>query len=277
MKPADARTLLARPGLAARALEGVLRAQAFADTVAMRCRTPSTDVRHGPSPAAGLDTQLLFGERFEVLEARDGWALGQARRDGYVGHVRLDDLEPAGALPTHRVRAARTYGFAEPDLRASVTGLYSMNALVAVLEAGERFARTDAGFVFNGHLAPIGQFEADPAEVAERFLGAPYLWGGRESLGLDCSGLVQLALEACGHACPRDADQQAGLGRKIDPHALRRGDLVAWRGHIAMMLDGERIIHANGFHVAVTIEPLAEAVARGVAGPMGGPTGYRRM
>lgn len=277
MSEADTRTTLSRPGLAARALEGVARADAFADTTTLRCVRPSADVRHGPSARAGLDTQLLFGERFEVLEEMGGYAFGQARRDGYVGHVRLADLGGPEALPTHRVRAARTYGFMEPDLRAEITGLYSMNALVTVLEPGERFVRTDAGFIFEGHLAPIGMFEVDPAEVAERFLGAPYLWGGRESLGLDCSGLVQQALEACGRACPRDADQQADLGRPIGQGELRRGDLVTWTGHIAMMLDRERIIHANGYHVAVAVEPLAEAIARSTAGPMGRPTGFRRL
>jgi hypothetical protein len=277
MSLADARTELVLDGVAARALEGVVRAERYADTRLMRCGAPSADIRHAPDDAALLDSQLLYGELFDVLAEADGFAFGQARRDGYVGHVRVEKLAADSPLPTHRVKAARTYGFAEPDLRSQARGLYSMNAL---LEAGERegrFLNTDAGFVFEGHLAPIGQFEADPVEVAERFLGAPYLWGGRESLGLDCSGLVQQAFLACGQACPRDADQQAGLGRQVEARDLRRGDLVCWRGHIAMMIDRERIIHANGFHAAVVVEPLAEAVERNAAGPMGRPTGYRRV
>jgi hypothetical protein len=273
----DQRLILARPGLAARSLEGLMLAEAFGDTTIMRCASPSADVRHDPSDTAGLDTQLLFGERFEVLERGDSYAFGQVLRDGYVGHVREADLGPVAALPTHRVRAPRTYGFAEPDLRSQPTGLYSMNALVTAGEGDGRFVLTDAGHIFEGHLAPVGTFEADPAEVAERFLGAPYLWGGRESLGLDCSGLVQQAMEACGRACPRDADQQAELGRAVGRDELRRGDLVCWNGHIAMMLDRERIIHANGFHVAVAVEPLADAIARNAATAMGGPTGFRRI
>jgi cell wall-associated NlpC family hydrolase len=120
-------------------------------------------------------------------------------------------------------------------------------------------------------LSPIGVFETDPAGVAERFLGAPYQWGGRESLGLDCSGLIQQALYACGRACPRDSDQQAALGQPAPRESLRRGDLVFWRGHVGMMLDEARMIHANAFHMGVSIEPLAEALSR-----IGPATGFRR-
>jgi cell wall-associated NlpC family hydrolase len=127
------------------------------------------------------------------------------------------------------------------------------------------------------HLAPIGVFETDWAGVAERFLGAPYLWGGRESLGLDCSGLVQQALNACGLACPRDADQQAGLGHEIDRSAFARGDLVFWKGHVAIGLDETRIVHANGFHMAVAIEPLETALSRIEAAGVGRPTALRRL
>lgn len=273
----DARTVLSRGGVAARSLEGVLRADRYADATLMRCVAPSADLRHAPADAALLDSQLLYGELFEVLEEADGFAFGQTRRDGYVGYVRAEGLGATGPLPSHRVKAPRTYAFAEPDLRSQALGLYSMNALLEAGERDGRFIRTDAGFVFEGHLAPIGQFETDPAEVAGWFLGAPYLWGGRESLGLDCSGLVQQALLACGLACPRDADQQAELGRAVEAGELRRGDLICWRGHVAMMIDRERIIHANGFHAAVVTETLSAAVERNAAGPMGRPTGYRRL
>ena len=127
------------------------------------------------------------------------------------------------------------------------------------------------------HLAPIGAgFETDAAGVALRFLGAPYLWGGRESLGLDCSGLVQQALAACGKACPRDTDMQAGIGVAVAPGDLARGDLVFWKGHVGMMLDAERMVHANGHHMATVVEPLAEAIARIEAAGYGPPTAYRR-
>mgnify|MGYP001223043358 CR=1 FL=1 len=173
--------------------------------------------------------------------------------------------------------AIRAYAFAEPSIKSRAIGPYSINSLVAVEAVEGRLAKvTGAGWITVDHLAPIGQFDDDRAAVAERFLGAPYLWGGRESLGLDCSGLVQQALFACGRACPRDTDQQEELGTAIAAEAFGRGDLVFWKGHVAMGLGEGRIIHANGHHMAVAIEPLAEAVARiGATGSQ--PTGYRRV
>ena len=174
--------------------------------------------------------------------------------------------------------AIRTYAFAEPSIKTRAGGPYSLNALAAVEAQEGRLCKVaGAGWIAAEHLAPIGVFETDLAAVAERFLGAPYLWGGRESLGLDCSGLVQQALFACGLACPRDTDQQAGLGRPIAGNEFGRGDLVFWKGHVAIGLDETRIVHANGHHMMVAIEPLATAVSRIAAADVGLPTAYRRL
>ena len=182
------------------------------------------------------------------------------------------DLAPGALLATHRVSALRAYAFARPDIKSRPLALLSLNALVAVEAEEGRFLKVEgSGWIARVQLAPVGEVETDPAAVAERYLGAPYQWGGRESLGLDCSGLVQQALYACGKACPRDSDQQQALGQAADPKALRRGDLVFWKGHVGMMLDGARLIHANAFHMQVEIEPLAETVAR-----VGEPSAYRR-
>jgi cell wall-associated NlpC family hydrolase len=157
-------------------------------------------------------------------------------------------------------------------------GHLSLNALVEVVEeAGSLALAADFGWVPVRHLTPVGVFASDPAAVAERFAGAPYLWGGRDSLGLDCSGLVQQSLYACGLACPRDSDQQAGLGRDAPRSALARGDLVFWRGHVGMMLDAERLIHANGHHMMVAVEPLALAVSRIEAEEGLRPVAFRRL
>ena len=266
-----------RPDLASRALEGVLSAASYVDPVARVARAAAAGVHAAPDLASEQQDQLLFGEGFEVLDEQGGWAWGQARRDGYVGYVRAEALGPVGAPPTHRVAAIRTYAFAEPSIKSRAFGPYSLNALVAAEATEGRLVKVErAGWITADHLAPIGVFETDPLAVAERYLGAPYLWGGRESLGLDCSGLVQQALMACGRACPRDTDQQQGLGRAVEPQDLVRGDLVFWRGHVAMMLDATRILHANAFHMAVAIEPLAQAIARIAAGPTGEPVAYRR-
>jgi cell wall-associated NlpC family hydrolase len=278
MSEADPRVTLARSDLAAAQLEGLLAAARYAPPQAWAVAAPVAPLHRAPDGASERMDELILGERFDVLEPHGDFVWGQARRDGYVGFVRAADLAPAGPMPTHRVSAVRTYAFAEPSIKSAALGPFSLGALVAVEVAAAEFSRAANGpWFWTAHLAPVGVFEHDPAAVAERFLGAPYLWGGRTSVGLDCSGLVQQSLYACGRACPRDTDQQAALGRAIGPGELARGDLVCWRGHIGLMLDGARLIHANGHHMAVAIEPVAEAIRRIEAAGAGAPTAFRRL
>ena len=266
-----------RDGIAARSLEGVLEAEVYLDPKAMTCLAAAAPLRAAPDAGAEQMDQVLFGERFEVLEEEGAWVFGQAARDGYVGFVEAAALAPAGAMPTHRVSALRTYAFAEPSIKSRALGPYSINSLVAVEAVEGRLAKVaGAGWMAADHLSPIGAFEDDWAAVAERFVGAPYLWGGRESLGLDCSGLIQQALFACGRACPRDTDMQRDFFPEIAEADLRRGDLVFWKGHVAILLDPDTILHANAHHMATAIEPLAEAITRIAATPTGGVWGYRR-
>jgi cell wall-associated NlpC family hydrolase len=271
-KTFDARLTLARPDVADAALQGLVKAERFVKTQAFHCAAGSTAIRRDPDPLAEQLDQLLFGETFRVIETGRGWGWGQAGRDGYVGHVLMADLQPGAVLATHRVSALRAYAFSRPDIKSRPLALLSLGAVVAAEAENGRFLKAEgSGWVPAVQLAPIGQVETDPVAVAERFLGAPYQWGGRESLGLDCSGLIQQALHACGRFCPRDSDQQQALGRSIAAVHLARGDLVFWPGHVGMMVDGARMIHANAFHMQVGIEPLAEAVAR-----IGEPVALRR-
>ncbi len=273
----DPRLTLTRPDLADRALQGLVRAGTYADPMVHQGKVPATGIHRLADRASEQMDQVLFGEVFRVLEVKDGWAWGQAGRDGYVGYVLASDLAPAGGPPTHRISAIRTYGFAEASIKSQAHGPFSLNSLLTVVAREGRLVQDQSGLWFTeGHLEPIGRVETDPVAVAERFLGAPYLWGGRESLGLDCSGLVQQALMTCGKACPRDTDLQQALGEAVEPGSLSRGDLVFWKGHVALMLDGARMIHANAFHMATAIEPLAEARARYVSVGVGEPTAYRR-
>jgi cell wall-associated NlpC family hydrolase len=269
----DPRNTLARPDLADAALQGVVRAERFDKAEAMHCASAAAAIRREPDPASEQLDQLLFGESFRVLETGRGWGWGQAGRDGYVGHVLLADLKPGVIDATHRVSALRAYAFSRPDLKSRPLALLSLGALVAVeAEDGKYLKAEGSGWISGVQLAPIGLVEPDPATVAERFLGAPYQWGGRESLGLDCSGLVQHALHACGLFCPRDSDQQQALGRPVAASDLARNDLVFWKGHVGIMLDAQRMVHANAFHMQVQVEPLDEAVAR-----IGEPTALRRL
>lgn len=275
---ADPRVTPIRDGVASRALEGIARAEVYLDPRTMTCAVAAAGVHRAPDAASEQMDQLLFGERFEAIEEEGAWLWGQARRDGYVGFVLASAVAAPGPEPTHRISALRTYAFAEPSIKTRAAGPFSMNSLVAIeAQEGRLSKAAGAGWIASEHLAPVGAFETDWADVAERFLGAPYLWGGRESLGLDCSGLVQQALFACGLACPRDADQQAALGHEIPRDDFGRGDLVFWNGHVAIGLDAQRVVHANGFHMAVAVEPLEIAITRIDAAGVGQPTAFRRL
>jgi hypothetical protein len=274
----DARITPIRDGIAGQSLEGLVRAEVYIEPKALTCTRPAAGIHRLPDAASEQMDQLLFGEIFEVIEEEGAFLWGQARRDGYVGFVAAKALARVVAEPTHMVSALRTYAFAESSIKSRALGPYSLGSLVAVEAVEGRLSKVaGAGWMTSAHLAPIGEFEIDPATVAARFLGAPYLWGGRESLGLDCSGLVQQARFACGLACPRDTDQQEMLGRAIERAEFGRGDLVFWKGHVAIGLDDQRIVHANGFHMMVAIEPLDEAISRISAAGSGEPTSYRRL
>jgi len=268
----DPRLTLARRDLATQSLEGLIRADRFEPARLMRLAIPFAPIRAAPSVEAEQVDQLLFGEIFEVMTFEDGFAWGQAARDGYVGWVEAAGLSSRPLEATHRVTALRTFSHVAPSIKAATRGPFSLNALVAAGETEGALTRVEgAGWMPTAHLTPIGSAFEDPADVAERFVGAPYLWGGRDSVGIDCSGLVQQALYAAGRACPRDTDLQAALGVSVSADDLRRGDLAFWRGHVGMMLDATRLLHANAHHMAVAVELLTVAVAR-----VGPPTAYRR-
>jgi len=274
----DPRLTLARGDLAAQSLEGLIRADRFEAAKPMRLVIPFAPVRAAPSVEAEQVDQLLFGECFEVVDFDEGFAWGQAARDGYVGWVEAAGLSARPLEATHRVSALRTFSYVAPSIKAATRGPFSLNALVAAGETEGALTRVEgAGWMPAAHLTPIGAAFGDPADVAERFIGTPYLWGGRDSLGIDCSGLIQQALYAAGRACPRDTDLQAVLGAPVAAEALRRGDLVFWRGHVGVMLDASRLVHANAHHMAVAVEPLAQAVARIESIGSGPPTAYRRL
>jgi cell wall-associated NlpC family hydrolase len=265
----DPRITPARPDLAAKHLEGRVAAARFVDGVVREVVAPQAPVRRDPSPDAPLDTEALQGERVTLYEATDeGWAWGQLAGDGYVGWLPAAALAAPGPIPTHKVAVLRTLVFPGPSIKLPPTAALPLGARLAIVRHEGRLAVTaGGGYVPMSHLAPVDAAEPDFVAVAERFLGVPYLWGGKTSLGLDCSGLVQVALTACRIACPRDSDmQEQALGAPVSTDAgftnLRRGDLIFWKGHVAIVRDAETLLHANAFHMAVAIEPLAAAIAR---------------
>lgn len=270
----DRRLTPARPDLAAVHLKGQVEAARFVEGQPRQVIAPTVAIRRAPADDAMLESQALFGDGFTVYEDKDGWAWGQADSDGYVGWVRADALSAHRFAPTHTVAVLRTFAFSRPDLKSAPLFALSLTAKVGVTETDGKWARlAQGGWIYRDHLRPLDAPATDWVAEAERFLGVPYLWGGKDSCGLDCSGLMQTALASAGIAAPRDTDmQEATVGKPttIDLGSLKRGDLVFWKGHVGVMLDAERLLHANAHHMAVAIESIRDAVARieGAAGPL---------
>jgi len=268
-----------RPEIAASHLKGKVEAARFVDGTRYQVIEPATYLRREPSHEARVDTEALFGEQVTVYEiSEEGWAWGQLASDGYVGWLSANALVEPGPAVTHRVRVPRTLCFASTDIKRSPLAALPMGAALRIARQDESFAVTDSGWhVPAAHLAPLAVHADDFVAIAEAFLGAPYLWGGKTSLGIDCSGLVQMALQMAGHACPRDSDmQEAALGKPAALAELRRGDLIFWKGHVAIARDAESLVHANAHAMMVAIEPAKDAIAR-IEAAGSGVTGVKRI
>ena len=281
MRAFDPRVTPVRADLAAKELEGKVSAARYVAGRVCEVVEPQAPLRPEPRPDALLSTEALGGERVTVYDTNaEGWAWGQLEADRYVGWLPRGALAEVGAPPTHKVAVPRTLAFPGPSIKLPPLQALPLGARLAVVRAHGRFAVTQSGaYVPDIHLAPLDVYAADFVAVAERFLGVPYLWGGKTTLGLDCSGLVQVALGACGISCPRDSDmQEAALGGAVraDPADLRRGDLIFWKGHVAIVRDRASLLHANAFHMAVVIEPIADAIGR-IRGAGEEITGVRRL
>jgi cell wall-associated NlpC family hydrolase len=266
MTPRDPRLTPARADFAAAHLQGEVVAARFVEGWPMVVAVGTAPLRAAPRDDAPLLTEALRGERVTVYEDGDGWAWLQLA-DGYVGWLPSTALALGGAPATHLVAALRTLVFPGASIKLPPVDSLPLGARVAVAETGDGLARlADGGVVPAVHLRALATAEPDFVAVAERFVGVPYLWGGKTALGIDCSGLVQVALGAAGIAAPRDTDmQQAAVGRSLGtpaPDKLERGDLVFWRGHVAIAQGGGRLVHANAHHMAVATEDAAAAIAR---------------
>ena len=264
----DPRLTPARPDLAAKYLEGRIEAKRFVTGETFEISDSIAPLRGAACSDAMLLTQALMGERVTIYDRNgEGFAWGQLNGDGYVGWLPDRALAKPAAAPTHKIMALRTFAFPGPSIKLLPVDTLVMGAAVTVIRDDGVFAVTRGGWYLpRQHVGRIDRHVDDFVAVAEQFAGTPYLWGGKSSLGIDCSGLVQVALNAAGIGCPRDSDmQQDGLGRALDAaesQKLRRGDLMFWNGHVAIARDADTIVHANAHHMATTIESTREAVAR---------------
>lgn len=258
----DTRVNAYRGDIADVALAGTLFAPHYAAPM-LRSAAVAAMMRSAPRADAEAVSQILPGESFAILDIAGGWAWGYSLHDHYVGYL------PEAALgdpvdPSHRVIAREAILFAGPSIKSAAIGTLPFGANIAGAEA-ENFVETKAGFIHKRHLAVVDAAPAaDAVAIAELYLGAPYLWGGRGDGGIDCSGLVQMALAATGIAAPRDTDQQrADTGEALPEEArLRRGDIVHFPGHVGLMANETDLIHANAFWMGVVIEPLSDVVDR---------------
>jgi cell wall-associated NlpC family hydrolase len=234
---------------------------------------PLTDLLSRPD--GPRDRQLLLGDAVTVIDRNHGHVFVQAAKDGYCGWL-IETAVGAGGAPTHWVATPATHLYPEPRVQARERMALSLGSRLEVIGNADTWAETTLGFLPSGHLRQIGDWAADPVSVAESLLGTPYLWGGNSRAGVDCSGLVQLSLHASGKACPGDSDQQQVLGGPIpDGAALQRGDLLFWKGHVAIVVDERRLIHANGHTMSVAYEGIDVCVAR-ISDQGGGPVTARK-
>jgi cell wall-associated NlpC family hydrolase len=274
-----------RDDLADIRLKGSVAAERYVAGKPAWISTPVADLRRNPDANAGVDTQLLLGDAVSLFDRANGWAWVQAQADGYVGYIEERFLNDTVVDATHIVTAPRSFVYPGPDLRFPMARALSMGSSVKVVGEAETrgtryFVLADGMAMIARHLKPIAEHAADYVAVAEEFLNTPYLWGGTSGFGIDCSGLVQLSMRMAGRQALRDTSmQESTLGEPLDPgpgyNALQRGDLVFWKGHVAIMTDTTNMIHANGHTMLVSREGLADAVQR-IGYLYGQPTSFRR-
>ncbi len=257
-----------RDDIAAQYLQGKIDAPKFVSPETMQIKCDYSYLKSAPDNSSPNVSEVFFGEMIDVYEVKNGFAWVQLKRDNYVGYLEDSSIAIDNIETNMKVKALRTFAFSIPKVQGEILHILPMNAMVRAtdkIENGYVYCE-DLGYIYQNHLCATNEFYSDPIEIAKWFYQTPYAWGGRQALGIDCSGLIQTIFEACGTNLPRDARMQEKIGELIEPAAdfsnLKPCDLLFWQGHVAMMIDETNIIHANSFHMCVEIEPLTQTIAR---------------
>jgi len=276
----DRRLNAFRDDLADAALKGKVEAPRFVEPQSRQVITDRAPLRRAPNADSEQEAEALFGERMKLFDKKDGWAWVQSERDGYVGYCEAACLSSVGWSSSHVVAVPRTPLFSGPGLKYAIKQFLHMESTLEVLDTKDGYLQTPHGWLFAKHVCTKRQHQSDYIDTALLFIGAPYVWGGRSSLGMDCSGLVQLVLQRAGIEAPRDSDMQAKsdlLGESLSVDILpKRGDIIFWKGHVAIALDQNRVVHATGHHLAVAVEPLEDIDERARQESGEGVTAVRR-
>jgi len=232
---------------------------------------PSIPMRSKPKETSSLETECLFGETVNILDEYLNWYYCKLLTDNYCGWVQKKYLGET-IKSSHRVVSNRSYLFKDNDIKSGCINYLPLGSQIYVNDYDDFWAKVYLGnntnqkfaYIPRKHLVKKEDKIDDWVITAEKLIGTPYVWGGRDSMGLDCSALLQLSYQTYGENIPRNSSDQSLLNKETikKNEILKRGFTIFWKGHVGIMVDETYCIHANAFHMEVSKEPLVNILER---------------